>query len=94
MIKKHKIGHLSYPVFILKLKKNKKWGKVLRTSKIMRIFHLMNLTSFEKAYLKVIYAPGAINEGYYYNLPELKNAWTSFADTSLIREWCPSYKKV
>ena len=49
-----------------------------------RILHFIQVAPFEKAYLKVIYKTGFINDSYFYNIDELKRALKAFTEKSLI----------
>jgi len=59
-------------------KDDSKEYKTVHSHKIQRIYAKASLVKFTKSHLKVIYAPDTINEGFYGNPRELKQALKAF----------------
>ena len=54
----------------------------------MKILYLAQVNSWEKAYIKVTYKHGFINEGIYNNIKDLKMAISAFTEKELVKDFC------
>ena len=67
----------------LKLKNNGRPVKCYCSSKLRRIYSILQRAKFRKAYLRVNY-PMGYNDGEYSNIADLKMALLAFTEKSLI----------
>ena len=74
-----------YPAFFLRAYRKAEVAKRMSTRKKLRLSRYLgtlksNFGLFDKVYIKITYAKGEFNEGYYTNFHDLYNAWLSFLE--------------
>lgn len=91
---KKKYHSISYPRFVLKFKKDGEWKNILHTKKITRIIFRIGAFGgkfkWDKAFLRFQYNKKFHNEGYYYNVKDLENAFRAFKE--ILPEFDITYK--